>query len=413
MRMRTFLAAIGAVLLALAGGPAAGASPASSRIDAILAPWSGARPGVVVVVVSHARVAFARAYGMADVAARKPLSLDGAMPLDSLTKQVTAAAIVSLERERRLGFDDLLERHLPQVHAPGVTLRALLRHRSGLPDLSTALAPGASLADIVSAYAAADLSGVPRDAPYAYNNAGYALLAAVIERASSQPFESFVRARLLERAGMHATFMASAGAPTPGLARAYRGGAPYEAPVHEQPPGGGGLVTTARDLARWYQALDRGDLVEGYEDAIHQLAGSTAPTAHVPAYAAGWVLGRSRALERWSHGGSWRGSKNYVLRYPSRQLTVILLSNAYEFGAHRHTIAYRVAEAFLPELAVAGEKVARVSDACVAYAIKRTRDATWVLDGAEDIAAWHDGTRWEHDPWPYGSDLQPGPMAPC
>jgi len=400
-----------AVALVLQCSRAVAGPPHEAAVDAILAPWSGNVPGLVAIVVDHGKVAFAKGYGMADVVAGVALSAETPVPLDSLTKQLTGAAVIVLERRGSLGYDDALEKYLPEIHAAGVTLRKLLRHESGLPDLTQEMRGVVTLDRVVRAFAAADLSGVPQDAPYRYNNAGYALLAAVVERVSQRRFGDFVRTELLDRAGMSHTYMADANHPATGLARTYRAGEPFEAPIGEQPPGGGAIVTTAADMAKWYAALDRGFLAR-YEREIESLAGGKGD-AHAPSYAAGWIIARSNGLERWSHGGSWRGSKNYVLRYPRQQLTIALFANSFEFGAHRHSVAYRIAGLYLPALHRRGATVATVSDACVTYALKQTPSGPIVIDGADDITAWRADGRWMRDPWPYGSDLAASPMTPC
>jgi len=412
-RPRRFFAALVCLVAALllqCSRAFAGPPPAAA-IDAILAPWSGKVPGVVALVVDHGKVSFAKGYGMADVAAGARLSAETPVPLDSLTKQLTGAAVILLERRGSLGYDDALDKYLPEIPAPGVTLRKLLRHESGLPDVTQDMHGAVSVDRVVRAFATADLSRIATDAPYRYNNAGYALLAAVVERVSQRRFADFVRAELLDRAGMRHTYVADASHRAAGLARTYRGGQPFEAPIEEQPPGGGGIVTTAADIARWYAALDRG-LLAGYEQEIESLAGGKGD-AHAPSYAAGWIVGRSGDIARWSHGGSWRGSKNYVLRYPEKKLTIALFANSFEFGAHRHSVAYRIAGLYLPALRRPGATVGTVSDSCVTYTLKQVPSGPIVLDGADDIAAWRAEGRWMRDPWPYGSDLAAAAMTPC
>ena len=392
---------------------AASAANLPDEIDAILKPLANRGPGVVVAVVTHGEVAFAKAYGMADLGASEPMRLDSRFPLDSITKQLTGAAIIALAQRGKLRYVDELAKFIPEVHAPGVTVGDLLRHDSGLPDLTDQLPPGASLANIVKAYAALDVRAAARQKRYAYNNTGYALLAAIVERVSKRPYAEFVRDELLRPAGMTHTVFAAAAPGQLDVVHTYRNRELFEAPIQDQPLGGGGLVTVADDLARWYEALDGDRLLPGYAREIDMLSSASQASAHAPTYAAGWVVGRSGTLERWSHGGSWRGSKNYVLRYPQRKLTIVLLSNAYEFGVYRHETAYRIARLFIPELDVVGEPAGRIQDACGTFALKRTADGSEVIDGAEDIAVRQQAGRWIRDPWPYGSDLRASPVSPC
>ena len=92
MRRRPAALCLLLALIAFASGPRAQAI--SARIDSILAPWAGQGPGVVAIVVVRGEVAFAKAYGMEDVARARPLTLESRFPVDSLTKQFTAAAIL-------------------------------------------------------------------------------------------------------------------------------------------------------------------------------------------------------------------------------------------------------------------------------------------------------------------------------
>ena len=389
---------------------ALGTSDRSARIDAILAPWSGDVPGVVVVVIQNGRVVFAKGYGLADLAAHTLMTPASRVGVGSLTKQFTAAAIVLLECGDALHFDDPITKFVPEIAAKGVTIRMLLQHRSGLPDV-TRDREGMTTEEMIAAFEKVDLSHIRPGVAYAYNNAGFGLLALAIERVSHQSYAAFVQHHFLDAVGMRESTIATHQSPARGVIHTYRNGEVYEAPVEAMMPGPAGLVTNGNDFSKWYVALDRSETLRDYEHDITATKPSTSEDEL--AYNDGWIIGHSNGLLRLSHGGSWRGEKNYVLRYPEKKLTVVLFANSFEFAAHRHHVAYSIAKLFLPRLDVRDRGIETITDDCVSYRVKQAAASTFVLDGAEDIHVKRSGTTWIRDPWPYGSDLAPGPLTPC
>ena len=407
MILRTFIAA----LVLVVPGPLT-AAPDPAQVEAVLRPALARTPGIVAFVVHGGDVVFMRAYGLADVGRGVPMTVTTPLPLDSLSKQLTAAVVMRLRAHGELAYDDPLDRFLPEIGAHGVTLRSLLRHRSGLPDHGADANEPGTLEALVQAYAADHRQEA--DAPYRYNNGGYGLLAAAVERVAHESFAATLRETIFEPLEMHDTRLVGPAERAPaGLAHTYRNGEEFEAPVASQGAGGGAIVTTAADLAKWYQALDRDPAYRDLAKQIAAIDGAVRHDAGLPGYAAGWVLGASRGTERWSHGGSWRGSKNYVLRYPRERLTVVLLANGYEFGPERHRTAYRIASLFLPQLRVGGPVVATWDDDCARFGAKRSPSGGLVVEGAEDLATWRESGRWMHDPWPYGSQLLPTATERC
>jgi CubicO group peptidase (beta-lactamase class C family) len=123
------------VLLLLAGAaPVIDPETATSvRLKGLVADRD---PGLAVLVRRNGRTVFARGYGVGDLRTRTPIDVRTSFRLASVTKQMTAAAIMLLVREGRLRYEDTLTRVLPGFPAYGsrVTIRHLLTHTSGLPD---------------------------------------------------------------------------------------------------------------------------------------------------------------------------------------------------------------------------------------------------------------------------------------
>ena len=227
------------------------------------------------------------AAGMADPESRRPMTPLTPVRIASNTKTFIAAAILRLHEEEMLDVDDPIADHLPEEYVTmleddgydtrAITLRDLLNHISGLFDhTSVDRYTEAFIADPMHRWTRTEqLQGAvdwgdPHGAPgeyYTYCDTGYVLLGAVVERASGQPMAQAVR-RLLEfdRHGLVSTWWETLEPQpewVPDRAHQYYG----DVDTFTFDPsfdlyGGGGLVSTVGDLARFYRALFEGRVFE-------------------------------------------------------------------------------------------------------------------------------------------------------
>lgn len=272
-RICAWIAACGLVLLSGCNtarqAPAAGMAPASpadaelaQRIDSYFAPLAATSDisGTLRVERGGAPV-LVRHFGHADWVRRKPHTEHTLYSAASVTKGITAATLVTLARDGTVSLDDPVGRWLPALGGyPGMTLRAVLRHRAGLPrDLPDTFVPPQS----VEEWLAAHPEQVGAAGEESYSNVGYALLAEVIAAAAGAPLAQVAEQRVLRPAGMadSAIRIGTAGH-FPGGALPYTAG-PAPAGVMTPVPanlatGSSGLVTTAADLAKWARTLADG-----------------------------------------------------------------------------------------------------------------------------------------------------------
>jgi CubicO group peptidase (beta-lactamase class C family) len=204
-------------------------------------------------------------YGLADREQSVPVTAETVFDIGSITKQFTAAAILTLEQRDRLRVTDSIGRYFAGVppDKQGITLHHLLTHTSGLiGDLGGdyQVMPRDSLVRLALA---SELQWVP-GTRYDYSNLGYSLLGAIVELTSGQPYEQYLHERLFRPVGMQKTGYRiprwTAGEVAVGYRSGQRWGTPLDHAWAEDGPwwnlrANGGILSTMGDLHRWHRAL--------------------------------------------------------------------------------------------------------------------------------------------------------------
>jgi CubicO group peptidase (beta-lactamase class C family) len=321
------------LLLACAGDP-------RERLDALLAPLrSDHAPGVAVMVIRDGAVAYSDGLGLADVERGIPIGPRTAFDIASVSKQFTAMLAMILRQEGRLDYDAPVVRFLPELSRFGetMTVRHLLTHTSGLPDYYDALARAGSPGGWVSNHDALAYLARQGDAVFSpgdrfqYSDAGYEMLALVLEKAAGEPFGDLLRRRIFEPLGMKDTRLRDRpDVPVPNRARGYTPLGQGFAPSPDHPldclVGSGAVNTTLEDLYRWDQALATDRLVRRatLEEALRPMRLNDGTRSD---YAFGWFLKRDLWHRRLEHPGSWLGYQAFIVRYPDDRFTIVLLAN--------------------------------------------------------------------------------------
>lgn len=187
-------------------------------------------PGVVTLVATRDKVLHLEAAGLADIAAQVPMRTNAIFWIASMTKPVTATAVMLLLEEGKLSLDDPVAKYLPELAnlktAGGkpakLTLRHLLTHTSGMPEATPEQYKKArSLADVIPFYAPRPLKFEP-GAKWQYCQSGINSLGRIVEIVSGQSFPAFLQQRLFEPLGMKDTTFYLSAAQLPRLAKSYR-----------------------------------------------------------------------------------------------------------------------------------------------------------------------------------------------
>ena len=339
-----FLATSAACLLLLASTAAPGAPPAAvtptAAIDTLLkGSFPADRPGAAVIVVKDGRILFRKAYGMADLELGVPLQPDMVFRLGSITKQFTAAAILMLAEEGKLSLQDPIEKHLAGYPTQGhvITIEHLLTHTSGIQSytdmpgwMTSRIQSPMTVTELVDGFKKEPMQFAPGET-WAYNNSGYILLGAIVEKASGKTYEAFVRERIFEPLGMTASYYDRTEPIIPKRAPGYtrEGDQPRNARYLSmtQPYAAGSLASTVDDLARWDASLYT-------EKLLKKASLDRAWTPYVlkngkaTGYGYGWGVSTLRGRRAISHGGGIFGFSTYAVRLPDERVYVAVLCNS-------------------------------------------------------------------------------------
>ena len=291
-----------------------------------------------VLVAKEGEVVLHKGYGWADRERHLPNTTGTVYDVASLAKQFTATAVLKLEAQGKLKTSDPISKYLPDV--PGdkrsMTLHHLLTHSSGLP-FDCPEAGAMDRARFIKCMLAAKLHAEPGK-QYEYSNAGFGLLAAVIELVSGQSYETFLREQLFKPAGLTATgFGGDQGKwDERALAHGYDDevdrGTPQTRPITWQWRGAASLVTSVGDLYRWELALGRHQILPPASTdklfAPHVATGQRG--GH---YGYGWAVAKTaRGSTLIDHDGiTFDGFNSIFQRYVDDGLVVIAASNHF-FG---------------------------------------------------------------------------------
>jgi CubicO group peptidase (beta-lactamase class C family) len=320
------------------------------QLDAYLAGLASEGFTGAVMVVRDNELALLKGYGTADRASKLPATHRTLFHLGSVTKQLTGAAVLRLEMEGKLRVSDPVTKYLKDVPPDKrpITIHHLLTHTSGIPhrvgECSSRQAK-VGRDDFVRQVLAAKLESAPGRS-HLYSNDGYELLGVIIEVASGEPYEQYLRKHLFEPAGMRSTGYNFGEAELARAARGYHGDKEYTAalnPTFRNATGpaqclraSGGILSTAEDMYRWYLAL-------GGTRILSARAKEKLFTPHVPEspertsfYGYGWALFTTpRRTKLIAHdGGIGEHFKSDFRMYADEGVAYFIAGSVAERSAH-------------------------------------------------------------------------------
>ena len=292
-----------------------------------------------VLVAENGKIVYKGAYGQANMEWNIPNTPDTKFRLGSITKQFTATVILQLVEQGKIKLDAKLTDYLPDYRkdtGDKVTIHHLLTHTSGIPSYTGQ--PGFfqnvsrnpyKVDEFVKKYASGDLEFEP-GSKYRYNNSGYFLLGAIIERVTGKPYEQVLQQNIFDPLGMkntgydHHNTIISKRASGYGKTPDGYANAPYL--DMSIPYAAGSLYSTVEDLYLWDQAL--------YTDKV--LSAQSKALMYKPFlenYAYGWAVTNAsfkqhdQPVQVISHDGGINGFTTTIVRFPKEKNLIVMLDN--------------------------------------------------------------------------------------
>lgn len=338
-------------LIALAGFASDVVNPGKARMDPVRLKRIPARmqkfvddgtaAGFVTLIMRHGAIAELSATGWQDREAKIPMRIDTIFQVMSMTKPMTATAVMILAEEGLLSFNDPISKYLPEFAdqklkdgskpARPATLRDLATHTSGMPGYPDGYNTQRehTLAEAVKTVSHLPLQFEP-GSKWSYSNTGMATLGRIVEVVSGLSYEKFMAERIFLPLGMKDSFFF----PTPDrysrIAAVYTDEKGTLQPAHtdvfhkaaKYPAPEGGLYTTAADLARFYQMMLNHGTLDGHRIlskaaidtmVLNHTGELTAGFAPGMGYGFGWAVVRNtegtfrlNSIGTYGHGGAYR-----------------------------------------------------------------------------------------------------------
>ncbi|MGZ8844998.1 MAG: serine hydrolase [Pyrinomonadaceae bacterium] len=344
-----------------------------------------------VMVVDNGKVIYKKAVGLANMEWNIPNAPDTKFRLGSITKQFTATLILQLVEQGKIKLDGKLIDYLPDYRkdtGAKVTVHNLLSHTSGIPSYTSLPGFFANVSrnpftvdEFIKKYTSGDLEFEP-GTKFVYDNSGYFLLGAIIEKVTGKPYEQVLKENIFDPVGMknsgYDQWKTIIGKRATGYTQTPRG---YEtAPYLDMsiPYAAGSLYSTVEDLYLWDQAL--------YGDKILSAKSKELMfTPNLNNYGYGFVMTKATlapptklVVQVIQHGGGINGFNTQIVRMTNEKRLIVLLDNA-EHGQHLNKIVQGIMSVLydqpydMPKQSIATTLMNSIQEKDVASAIKEYR----------------------------------------
>jgi CubicO group peptidase (beta-lactamase class C family) len=354
------------------------------------------------LVAENGKVIYKGGFGLANMEWNIPNTPDTKFRLGSITKQFTAMLTLELVEQRKLKLDGKISDYLPDYRkdiGEKVTVHHLLTHTSGIPSYTSQ--PGFfanvsrnpyKVGDFVKQYASGDLEFEP-GTKFSYNNSGYFLLGAIIERITGKTYAEALKEMIFEKVGMKNTGYdlydplipkrASGYAKT---ATGYTNAAYLDMSI---PYAAGSMYSTVEDLYLWDQSLYTDKLLtQASKDLMYK--------PFLEEYAYGWVITKAsfkvkdQPIPIITHGGGINGFTTTIVRFPTEKHLIVILDNTGSPNLDR--LSEKIAKILynqpydLPKQSIAAVVEKTISEKGIAAAVVEYRELKAKQSAAYDFA---------------------------
>lgn len=298
-----------------------------------------------IIVARGGNIVFEKYRGSVNINIGDLITAFTPMHIASISKTFTAMAVLKLQEEGKLNIDDTLTRFFPAFNYPGVTVKTLLNHRSGLPNylyfmekmgwspdsvitnqnvLDWLILKKTELKDITTA-----------DTKFTYCNTNYALLALIIEKVSGLSYPAYMKKYIFDPMGLKNTFVQHLGE-TRVRSKSFDWKA-REIPDNflDYVYGDKNIYSTPQDLLRWDRALTDTSFL-----SAKSLASAYMPYSNerpgIKNYGLGWRMNLyDNGKKIIFHTGWWHGNNAILIRLLDADATIIVISNRYTRAVYK------------------------------------------------------------------------------
>ena len=296
-----------------------------------------------ILYAEYGKEVYKGAFGFADFRKRDSMQIDDAFQLASVSKMFTASAIMLLQQEGKLQYDDSIGKFIPEFPYGSVSIRQLLNHRSGLSRYMSLADKYWNINKPISNEDVIALFVKYKPAPYFkpdkgfhYCNTNYALLASVVERITGEGFDDFVKQNIFKPLRMDHSFIYNLSHDSiiryevpvgvPGYRSTRRGWRKVGDYYLNGVIGDKGVYSTVEDLFKFASALDQATLINRENLTQAFSPGSPSYYKRKDNYGFGWRIKTSKDSTVY-HFGWWKGFRTFFIRDMKNQRTLIALTN--------------------------------------------------------------------------------------
>ncbi len=333
-------------------------------------------PGAAIAVIKNGKVIKTEGYGLASVEFNAPVTTETVFEIGSVSKQITAAAIMLLVEDGKINLDDKISKYLPNTPEAwkDVSVRHLLTHTSGVKSYTSLggfeLSKRYKVGDFIKELSPQPLDFAPGSA-YRYSNSGYSLLGYIIESASGKNYWEFLQTRIFNLLKMNSTADRDPQFIIKNRATGYEWengrlvGRDYELTDLFS---AGAIVSTISDMAKWDIALRDETLLKNESKAMIWKPFTLTGGKENP-YGFGWNVGEFRGQKLLNHGGQTAGFAANISRYTDADLDIIVLTNLGTQGAGS-AIARGIAKIYVPSISLKNLKTQAETDAKISKSVR-------------------------------------------
>ncbi|MBS1608467.1 MAG: beta-lactamase family protein [Bacteroidetes bacterium] len=290
-----------------------------------------------ILVAKNGVIVYEDYQGFRDLRIKDSLTDRTPLHIASASKTFTGMAIMQLVQQGKLNLNDELNKFFPGFPYPGVTIKNLLSHRSGLPNYvhylenlhwdKTRMVTNQDVLN--SLFTLKPNKEAFPDKRFSYSNTNYALLALIIEKITGEAYPAYMKKTFFDPLGMNDTFVATA-ADSSRLTPSFDArGRVWKPDFLDLTYGDKNIYSTPRDLLKWDIAMSNGQIInQQMMDLAYTPYSNERPSIHN--YGLGWrLLMLKNGKKIIYHNGRWHGSNAAFARLLSEKATIIIIGNRY------------------------------------------------------------------------------------